>query len=217
MTLEIKTTDDGTTTLYNSELNENYHSTFGALQESLHVYINAGFYKLTEKQCRILEIGFGTGLNALLTAEAAMETQKKICYHSIEKFPLPKPLSSQLDFGEKYRETLQKIHQTAWNKTAIFHPYFTLKKIHADVIFYNFSKKYDLIYYDAFAPDKQPQLWTNEVLQKITDTLTPNGIFVTYSTKGTVKQALRALGLEIKRLPGAPGKRDMLFARKTIM
>lgn len=210
MTLKIRTTDDGSTTLYHTELDENYHSTFGAIQEADHVYIQAGFESLSVSQAHILEVGFGTGLNALLTCEKATEQRKQIIYHSIEKYPLSAKLVKQLNFGKNREGLLQKIHKTPWSETVRLTPYFQLRKIYADLLAYSFLASYDLIYYDAFAPDKQPELWQPEILQKVADTLLPQGILTTYSTKGTVKQAFRHAGLEVKRLPGPPGKRDML-------
>lgn len=210
MPLKTRTTADGSTTIYHSDLDENYHSVFGAVQESLHVYIQAGFEKLSTSQSRILEIGFGTGLNALLTCEQATKEKKNITYHSIEKSPLSQKIIAQLNFGQERTSLLNKLHKTAWDKTVTITPFFSLKKIHTDLLTYQFSENYDLIYHDAFAPDKQPELWTPEILQKVAAMLSPNGILTTYSTKGTVKQAFRRAGLLVKRLPGPPGKRDML-------
>lgn len=210
MPLKTRTTADGSTTIYHSDLDENYHSVFGAVQESLHVYIQAGFEKLSTSQSRILEIGFGTGLNALLTCEQATKEKKNITYHSIEKSPLSQKIIAQLNFGQERTSLLNKLHKTAWDKTVAITPFFSLKKIHTDLLTYQFSENYDLIYHDAFAPDKQPELWTPEILQKVAAMLSPNGILTTYSTKGTVKQAFRRAGLLVKRLPGPPGKRDML-------
>lgn len=210
MNLKIRTTNDGSTTLYHRELDENYHSVFGALQEAQHIYIQAGFQQLSPSQSEILEIGFGTALNALLTCQAATKQQKKVNYHSIENYPLPPTITKQLDFGDEHNALLHSFHSAAWNTDVAITPYFNLRKVHADLLTYQFSKKYDLIYYDAFAPDKQPELWTPKILHKIADSLLPQGILTTYSTKGTVKQAFRNANLQVKRLPGPLGKRDML-------
>lgn len=210
MSLKIRTTDDGSTTLYHTGLDESYHSTFGAIQEAKHVYIQAGFQQLDVLQSRILEIGFGTALNALLTCEAATKQQKKVSYHSIENYPLPAAIIKQLDFGNERTTLLQHFHAAHWGTVVEITPYFSLQKIHADLLTYQFQTKYDLIYYDAFAPDKQPELWTPEVLHKVASTLSSRGVLTTYSTKGTVKQAFRNANLHVKRLSGPPGKRDML-------
>ncbi len=171
MTLQIKNTEDGSTTIYHSELNETYHSIFGAIQEAQHIYIDAGFSNLQTEQNRILEIGFGTGLNALLTCENATEQQKAVVYHSLEKYPLNDEIIANLDFGVARKELLHKLHQAKWNTPIAITPYFTLLKMHTDLLEFEFSQKYDLIYYDAFAPDKQPALWTNAILEKVANTL----------------------------------------------
>lgn len=217
MSLEIRTTNDGSTTIYNTDFDENYHSIFGAVQEALHVYIQAGFEELSPSQSRILEIGFGTGLNALLTCEQARKVQKHIIYHSLEKFPLSEEIVTKLDFGKKQNNLVEKLHKATWNKTVAITPFFHLKKIHTDLLCHRFTEKYDLIYYDAFSPDKQPELWTPKILQKVIAALLPNGILTTYSTKGIVKQAFRDAGLEVRRLSGPPGKRDMLRCQKKLV
>lgn len=214
MSLKVRTTDDGSTTLYNTELDENYHSVFGAIQEAKHVYIEAGFKRLSLEQSCILEIGFGTGLNALLTCEAASSQKKQISYHSIEKYPLEEKISNSLNFGEERKTLLQTLHSVAWGRAVPVTPYFEIHKIQADLLSFDFSAEYDLIYYDAFAPNKQAEMWTPEILKKVSETLSPQGILTTYSTKGTVKQAFRAAGLQVKRLPGPPGKRDMLICTR---
>ncbi len=214
MTLEIKYTQDGSTTIYHNELDETYHSIFGAIQEAQHIYIDAGFQELASHQNQILEIGFGTGLNALLTFENATHQKKEIVYHSIEKYTLSDEIIANLHFGAERQELLYRLHQSEWNIPIKLTPYFTLLKIHADLLKFNFSQTYDLIYYDAFAPNKQPELWTKTVLEKVANTLKKDGILTTYSTKGTVKQGFREAGLFVKRLKGPIGKRDMLQCRK---
>lgn len=216
MTLTLKTTEDGSTTLYHKELDEHYHSTFGAIQEATHVYINAGMLFMNHSQYRILEIGFGTGLNALLTQEVAEKMKKQIYYCSIEKYPLSDVLVKALDFGLARQKKLEALHQSPWGKAQAISPHFTQKKVVADLHQHLFKETFDLIYYDAFAPDKQPDMWEIEILQKVTDTLSPGGILVTYSTKGIVKERLRTLGMEVKRLKGAKGKKDMLRCIKKI-
>ncbi len=214
MALKIKPTQDGSTTIYHYELDENYHSIYGAIQEALHVYINAGFRELQTSQHRILEVGFGTGLNALLTCEVATQQQKQVTYHTLEKYPLSAKMVSHLDFGEEHRVLLKKLHRAAWETVVEITPYFNLIKTKTDLLHYKFTQEYDLIYYDAFAPDKQPEIWQPDVLKKIAATLAKDGILTTYSTKGTVKQAFRDANLFVKRLKGPIGKRDMLQCKK---
>ncbi len=210
MTLKIKPTQDGSTTIYHTELDENYHSVFGAIQEAQHVYIDAGFRELQPSQGRVLEVGFGTGLNALLTCEIATQQQKKVTYHTLEKYPLSAEIIGQLKFGEERKDLFEKLHSVNWENPIEITPYFTLLKTQTDLLSYEFSQEYDLIYYDAFAPDKQPEVWQTDVLHKVAATLAKGGILTTYSTKGTVKQAFRDANLFVKRLKGPIGKRDML-------
>lgn len=213
--IKIRVTDDGSTTLFNKQLNEHYHSVYGAMQESIHVYINAGFLKLSSGQNSILEIGFGTGLNALLTQKNTERSKKKICYTSIEKYPVDSELISCLDFGLENREALLSLHSLGWGRFVQLSEWFRIKKIQEDLLTYTFEKSlYDLVYYDAFAPDKQPEMWEEDVLGKIVSAMKNKGILVTYSTKGIVKQRFRKLGLFVKRLPGPQGKRDMLYCVK---
>ncbi len=214
MKLTIRETDDGSSTIFREDLKEHYHSTFGAIQEAEHVYLQAGFQQLEPQQTQILEIGFGTGLNALLTCKAATSKKKKIVYHAIEKYPLEKEIVAQLNFGEERKTLLEKLHKAEWDKEIEITDYFILKKIQEDLCFYEFKEQYDLIYYDAFSPDKQPEMWTPDILQKVAMTLSPEGILTTYSTKGIVKQAFRNAGLLVKRLKGPIGKRDMLRCKK---
>ncbi len=214
MELKVKKTDDGSYTIFQEDLQEHYHSTFGAIQEAEHVYIRAGFLQLKPHQNRILEIGFGTGLNALLTCEAANSQKKKVIYHSIEKYPLKREIIEQLDFGKERKFLLEKIHNVEWEKETELTPYFVLKKINTDLCVYEFKEQYDLIYYDAFSPEKQPEMWTPNILQKVAASLSVEGILTSYSTKGTVKQAFRNAKLSVKRLKGPIGKRDMLCCQK---
>lgn len=212
--LEIRKTTDGSTTLFNKELNEHYHSIYGAVQEAMHIYINAGFLNLREEQNAILEIGFGTGLNALLSAKYALQNRKNIFYTSIELYPLPLSLIKALDFGIENSELL-RLHKLTWGTHEDFCEYFKIRKIQADLLTYNLEQEqYDLVYYDAFAPDKQPEMWSENILKKVVDAMRVEAIFVTYSTKGIVKQMLRKMGLFVKRLPGPPGKKDMLYCVK---
>ncbi len=217
MSLKIKNTEEGTTTVYHSELDETYHSVYGAVQEAEHVYINAGLKALPpQPTISILEIGFGTGLNALLSCEFATKQQQKIIYHTLEKYPLSAEILQQLNFGKERQNLLEKLHACKWEEKVEITPYFTILKTQTDLCSHPFSQQYNLIYYDAFAPDKQPEMWTPQLLKRVADTLTPNGILTTYSTKGTVKQAFRAAGLQVKRLPGPIGKRDMLRCTRTV-
>lgn len=220
--IEIRLTDDGSPTLFVPELNEHYHSSFGAVQESMHVFIEAGLNSLPGKETaiNILEVGFGTGLNALLTVLHSFG--KTIFYHGIDAYPVDEGKIAQLDYPgfikvEKAKNLFKNMHLVEWNEDSVITEKFMLKKerakIEENILV---SEKYDLIYFDAFAPEVQPELWTAEVFKKLFDATKPGGILVTYSSKGLVKQNLRTAGFVVKRLPGPPGKRHMLRATKTI-
>jgi len=215
---ELKITEDGSHTFYMPELGEHYHSTHGAIQEAMHVYINAGFNFCEKDPIHILEIGFGTGLNCFLTLLEAIKQQRKVIYHSIELYPLDEEQVEKLNYAAQVKSEYQKyfaaIHQAEWDKSIAITSDFYLKKLQGDLLEYQFSDYYDLIYFDAFAPDIQPKLWSQEVFQKIHSSTNADAILTSYSTKGIVKQALRASDFEVKRLPGPLGKHHMLRATR---
>jgi len=216
MNIKIIKTKDGSQSLYLPDLNETYHSVFGAITESEHVYIEAGYKSLTKQKINILEIGFGTGLNVFLTCLAAKNNDKKIYYETLEKHPLPQDIILKLNNFEKeiHQILFERIHQAPWQKAVNITPQITLHKIQTDLLYYKTNKLFDLIYFDAFAPDKQPELWTAEIFEKMYDFLNPDGILVTYSAKGQVRRNMLAAGFMVERLPGPPGKREMLRAIK---
>ncbi|WP_321515334.1 tRNA (5-methylaminomethyl-2-thiouridine)(34)-methyltransferase MnmD [Marinifilum fragile] len=215
---ELKVTEDGSHTFYMPDLDEHYHSTHGARQESMHIFINAGFHFSQQDPLHILEIGFGTGLNCFLTVTEAEKQKRKVIYHSIELYPLEKELIENLNYAEQTNmeasEMFQKLHSCEWNTDVQINENFTLHKLQGDLIEYNFPSKYDLVYFDAFAPDVQPELWSQSVFEKIYQASNSEAILTTYCTKGIVKRALRASGFQVKRLPGPPGKRQMLRATR---
>jgi len=218
----IKTTYDGSSTLYVPDLDEHYHSMNGAVQESQHVYIEAGlsYYinhrfhckKLNQNEIQILEFGFGTGLNALLTADLAERQKIKIHYTALEKFPLSEEITNQLNYSDINKYLFQKIHQSDWEKTVSINSYFDLKKINLDFVDFDFSQKFDIIYYDAFAPDKQPEVWTQELFDNLFSSMNQGGILTTYCAKGNIRRMLQKSGFTVERIPGASGKREMLRA-----
>ncbi|MCZ4694198.1 SAM-dependent methyltransferase [Ancylomarina euxinus] len=215
---EIKLTEDGSHTIFIPELNEHYHSTHGAIQEAIHVYINAGLHFSDKNPICILEIGFGTGLNAYLTLVEAENNKRSIVYHSLERYPIDEEqlkvlnYPDQIDFENK--DLFKKLHQVEWNRTCEISANFRLNKINGDLKKIDFKDKYDLIYFDAFAPDIQPDLWTEGIFKKLYECTNPNAILVTYCSKGIVKRALRSSGFEVKRLAGPPGKHHILRATK---
>lgn len=214
---EIKLTEDGSFTIHIPELNEHYHSVHGAIQESRHIFIKTGIEYLNRPELTILEAGFGTGLNAYLSLINAKEQHRKITYHSFEKYPLSAEEVKALNYNTRLNDTstlFYKLHTTPWEQEVEITPYFTLHKHQADFSEVNFPPRFDLIFFDAFAPDVQPHLWEEEILGLFCKALKPGGIFVTYCVKGIVKQALRGLGLTLERLPGPPGKREILRGKK---
>lgn len=216
----IEKTKDGSDTLFVPELNEHYHSVNGAVTESKHVFIDAGLKLVLQqkKKINILEIGFGTGLNALLTCIEAQEHETiAIRYTGVEFYPLSEELINQLDFSlAKYDELLfQKIHACKWNNYCSVSSNFSLNKWQTDFTKEDtFNEAFDVVYFDAFAPDIQPEMWTLDVFQKLYDIMSANAVLTTYCAKGQVRRNMRSAGFSVERLPGPPGKREMLRATK---
>lgn len=218
----IETTSDGSNTLFVPELNEHYHSTNGALQESELVYIQNGlrYTQLCIKELNILEVGFGTGLNALLTVLESKRQRRKIIYVAIEPEPIDTEIAGKLNYatligGTEAPGYFKKLHEAGWEYPSFLSDYFIISKIHARLEEITLSdEKFHLIYFDAFGPDVQPELWTRQVFEQLFKSLKKDGILVTYSCKGTVKRALTAAGFTIKKLPGPAGKREVLRAMK---
>jgi tRNA U34 5-methylaminomethyl-2-thiouridine-forming methyltransferase MnmC len=217
----IITTSDGSHSLYRADLDETYHSRHGAVQESVHVFIHHGLDFLIgltgKKQITILEIGFGTGLNALLTAEAALRTGVTISYTSLEAFPIAEPLWSRLNYaqGEVQQALFQSLHRAPWSVSTAVQPQFVLFKIHQTLQEVALvPSSFDLVYFDAFGPAKQPEMWELPILEKVTQAMGDNSLFVTYCAKGQLKRDLRDLGLQVETLPGPPGKKEMVRAIK---
>ena len=216
----LKKTAEGSQTLRLEEFDETYHSTNGALTEAQHVFIENGLLKSPLKDIRILEVGFGTGLNALVTLEAFLgqEHLSSIHYTSLEKYPIAPEIYQNLNYGELTKPNLtshfQLMHQSAWEEDIIIHKDFVLHKKEFDLLKKNITGTYDIIYYDAFAPSKQSPMWDDAVLAAVCKTLKEGGIFCTYCAKGSVRRSLQSNGLEMQRLPGPPGKREMLFGIK---
>jgi tRNA U34 5-methylaminomethyl-2-thiouridine-forming methyltransferase MnmC len=214
-------TKDGSHTLFVPELNENYHSVNGAVQESLHVFIDAGFQQILRKPLYIFEVGFGTGLNALLTYFHARKSKRMLVYHAIEKYPLNKEQILALNYpdftGKDMKDVLMRFHECPWEKEIEISPFFILKKIKADLVNYAFSSQYDLVYFDAFAPDVQPGMWQEGIFRKLFHAMTPGSILTTYSAKGNVRRTMEEVGFKVEKLPGPPGKREMLRAARLFL
>jgi tRNA U34 5-methylaminomethyl-2-thiouridine-forming methyltransferase MnmC len=220
MKREIIQTADGSNTIYIPDMDENYHSSHGALQEALHVFIKNGLdLKKNLQQIDIFEMGFGTGLNALLTFIEAEKGEQQISYKGIEAYPVEQELIQVIRYqdlvNEKYHAGFQQMHELSWNEPHELTSNFTFKKIHAKIEEYQIEEEsVDLVFYDAFGPRAQEAMWHPRIFKKMYDMLKPTGIFVTYCAKGQVKRDLKALGFTIEAVPGPPGKREMTLAHK---
>jgi tRNA U34 5-methylaminomethyl-2-thiouridine-forming methyltransferase MnmC len=214
----IVKTADGSHTIYVPELDEHYHSINGAVQESEHIFIKSGLATSKADPVNIFEAGFGTGLNALLTARYSIRENKKINYTAIEKFPIDEDVYMQLNHlnfaGKEGAKLSRLIHSAPWDISVEIIPGFNLFKIKGDLTTLKLSGEYDLIYFDAFGPDKQPEMWTPAVFKSIASITINKGIFVTYSAKGTVKRNLQECGFDVQLLQGPPGKRQIIRAVK---
>jgi len=217
--IQFKETHDGSKTLYRPDINETYHSIHGALNESMHVFIKMGLDEFKNQNINILEIGFGTGLNALLTLLNKTENQE-INYTSLETIPLSDEITNQLEYHTliehpQSKVLFESIHQVDWNKEIEIKKGFWLHKIENSIQETDLPKNhFDLIYFDAFAPNKQPELWEIEIFDKMFDILKLNGKLVTYCAKGQVRRNMNESGFATERLQGPPGKREMLRANK---
>jgi tRNA U34 5-methylaminomethyl-2-thiouridine-forming methyltransferase MnmC len=220
MKTELITTADGSHTLYLPEIDEHYHSTFGAIQESQHIFIDAGLKNCKNKTLTIFEVGFGTGLNALLTQIESERDNLQIHYITIEKYPLNKTIWQSLNYPLlQYQEcasVFSKIHEAQFNATTSVSNHFQLQKIKGDFTQFEFTSLpgIDLIYFDAFSPDKQPEMWTKEIFSALFNCCNPGAIMATYCAKGIVRRSMQEAGFKTERLPGPPGKREMLRAIK---
>lgn len=238
MQRKIITTGDGSKTIQIEDWNEQYHSIHGAIQEANHVYIKHGLLFCFEErksslECfkreeasddmpqniSILEIGFGTGLNAFLTLLQAKEHQTQVDYVGVEAFPISSNEMKALNYTEQLqvpekRSLFDEMHIISWEKDVRLTPYFTLQKQQKLFKDITDANRFNLIYFDAFGARVQPELWTESIFKSMFEALKPNGILVTYAAKGSVRRAMQAVGFNIEKLPGPPGKREMLRARK---
>lgn len=217
--MKLEQTADGSYTLYVPELDEHYHSVKGALTESQHIFIDMGLKHSSVPAPRILEIGLGTGLNCFLTLLNAEESRRTIHYTGIERYPLDMEIIDRLDYpkliGKGHEADYRAIHEAPWEEDATLSPWFTLHKTEGDFTRYAFEKGYDIIYFDAFAPEKQPEMWEQSLFDKLYQVLNDGGILTTYCAKGVVRRMLQAAGFVVERLPGPPGgKREILRATK---
>ena len=218
--LKIITTADGSHSLLNEALNETYHSVHGAIQESAHVFIKNGLQYVSQRNSlpiSIFEVGFGTGLNALLTLQYAQRRQQNVDYTAIESSPLPPEIWEGLNYSSSLglKEEFKALHTSGWDVKHTLGFNFSLLKIHTTLQQVKIpTSSVDLVYYDAFAPSKQPELWALPLLEKISNGLKPGGVMVTYCAKGQLKRDLKSLGLSVETVAGPPGKKEMIRAQK---
>ena len=218
MTHELIKTSDGSTSLYIPQLDETYHSVHGALQETQHVFIKNGLQLFDHQSVSILEIGFGTGLNALVTYKEHNALQLNIRYETVEAYPISWEEASQMNFSEVLSPTLspifEQMHCCSWDETVALSPTFSFKKRLQRFETINDVDSFDLIYFDAFGARVQPELWTMPLFEKMYQALREGGILVTYASKGSARRAMQEVGFQVEKLPGAMGKREMVRAYK---
>jgi tRNA U34 5-methylaminomethyl-2-thiouridine-forming methyltransferase MnmC len=217
MKLQIRKTADNSDTIFVPTMDEHYHSIHGAWQESLHVFINEGLNQLTRSSICIFEMGFGTGLNVLLTLINSIKSSIEITYHTIDLYPLDINVVNQLNHRNfiepEFHSLYEAIHLCDWNVPVEICKNFHLTKISSNILTYKPHYDYDIVYWDAFGPEKQPDIWHTNVFRMMYESMNPEGILVTYSAKGWVRRNLEAAGFMVKKIQGPPGKREMIRAQ----
>ncbi len=220
--LKFVTTADGSKTIYNSAVGENYHSTHGAVQESRHVFLNAGLLyflaNYTQKEVSVLEVGFGTGLNFLLSADYCTDKRIKLEYTGIEAYPLSDEMISQTGYNEyvskEVWDSFIQQYKASQKQPEAINSLCKLQIAGCELLNFTGEKQYDVIYFDAFASARQPEMWDEKAITHTIQFLKPGGIFVTYAITGNLKRILKSLDLKVEKAPGAPGKREMLRAMR---
>lgn len=216
--MKLLLTEDGSHTIYSEQFDEIYHSRHGAVAESTHVFIQKGLAAIDKKEARVFEVGFGTGLNAFLTWIYAEEKGLHVNYTSIELYPVSEPLLAEINYPSlfpKHDAKVSAIHHATWNEVANLSPNFSLRKIQGSVLDLSLaSATMDLIYFDAFSPEKQPELWTADVFKKMYDLLADGGILTTYCSKSFVRRNMQEAGFKVEKLQGPRGKREMVRAHR---
>ncbi len=208
-------TNDGSFSLFDVKMKESYHSKHGAIKEAKHVFLKNGLLSLNKDEIAILEIGFGTGLNTLLTLKESKKNNININYHTLEPYPISQNMYNILNYHKilgMEKQIFLELHNIKWNEEKKIDDFFILKKIKKSIQMFNAEKKYDLVYFDAFSPKKQPELWKPDILKKIFFLLKNNGFLVTYCAQGKFKRNLKEIGYQVISLDGPPGKREMIKA-----
>ncbi len=214
--MKVVKTKDNSNTLYSEEYGEHYHSFNGAETESEHIFLNLGLKTVDKKTVSILEVGYGTGLNAILTYNECIKSNLDVFYHGIDVFPIDKNIFKELLYSKKYNLDLNKerFFYDYWNEKISVSKEFELFKEQIDFNLFQPKDRYDLIYFDAFSPESHPDMWSYQNLEKLVGALNPDGVFVTYCSQGVLKRNLRDLGMFVKRFAGPPGKRHVVRATK---
>ncbi len=219
MKREIKKTADGSSTIHLPDWNENYHSTHGAIQEANHVFIDKGFSIVTKAEISILEIGFGTGLNCFITLLEAEKRKVSVNYVGVEAYPVTKEEVGQLNYvtelkANENQALFDLIHEVSWGRRHEVTNTFSLEKRKQFFKDITAKNQFNLVYFDAFGAEHQPELWSVEIFKLMFDAMQENGVLVTYCAKGSVRRAMQEVGFTVERLNGPPGKREMLRATK---
>jgi tRNA U34 5-methylaminomethyl-2-thiouridine-forming methyltransferase MnmC len=220
--LKLIETKDGSQTILNADLGSTYHSRHGALTESKHVFIEQGLGNLVDEattEITVLEMGFGTGLNALLTCRGAKKQSLSVKYHGLELYPVPESVWRNYQLPAELinlRSEFESMHSAAWNSPLTMDTYFELTKHKVSLLEFDSELSFDLVYFDAFEPETQPELWTEEVFSKLFDKMSPGGILTTYCCKGYVRRNMIAAGFVVEKVPGPPGKREMIVAQRPL-
>ena len=216
MDREIRLTEDGSHTLFVTALDEPYHSIHGALQESSHIFIKQRFQTIQKSPLNILELGLGTGLNMMLSLVESSKIGVEVYYHAVEKYPLVPSEYLELNFEKIIPNiptgSLIKMHEAPSEEEYVLADGFKIYKEQADFRSMNPKGSFDLVYFDAFAPEKQPELWSTKVFSNIARMANPGAILVTYSSKSDVRRALISCGFNVTKVPGPPGKVEMIRA-----
>lgn len=214
----IEETADGSATIYIPEMDEHYHSVKGALAESEHIFRDSALLHHSKEHLRLFEVGFGTGLNCVITA---MTEDKYVDYFTVERYPLSKDILNALRYeqllGAKGAELFHAIHSAEWNREVVITDSFHLNKLETDFTAdsYKMPQGIDVVYFDAFAPEKQPEMWSEAIFRKIYDAMSPNAILTTYCAKGEIRRRLQSIGFTVERIAGpVGGKREILRATK---
>jgi tRNA U34 5-methylaminomethyl-2-thiouridine-forming methyltransferase MnmC len=219
MAHQIILTEDGSHTIFDPLLGDHYHSVHGAIGESTHIFINYGLRDISSSPISILEVGFGTGLNAWLTMLHARSAGLIVSYESWEAFPLAPEEAAMLNYADRTGMPVQEfntLHSAPWNVWVPLDPTFTLKKVRGDIRAFESEGRFNLVYFDAFGPAFQPELWETKIFRSIFERLDPGALLVTYSAKGQVRRNLREAGFTVTKAPGPPGKREITVAIKPL-